>query len=323
MRAKTITLDPANVDTDGISDGVSTAVAGVVITGALTSGADLDGIADGNSSAGASVTIDGVLAGDGFYQDNTGYARHIYIEDKGADDQSGATYTITGLDATGNHLAEAIAGPAASSSVITTGRFSRVNSITIASPAAGSTVDIGVNGIFISADGLGRQLNIIDTATVDQSGATFTIVGTDADGYAQTEAVTGPASGATVESTKYFLTVTSITIASPAALATADIGTVDEVSTKTYVLDHYRETAPSVGIDVTGTINIDVQLTTTKVQERTSDQNSFNWIDDDNLAAVTADGHGQISDWPMKAMRFITNSYTNTAEATIELTQSN
>lgn len=185
-------------------------------------------------------------------------------------------------------------------------------------------------GTFTSADGLAHRLDIIDAGTDDQSGATYTIIGTDADGRAQTEAVTGPAADATVESTKYFLTVTSITIASPAATSTADIGTVDEIATNTIPLDWYREFAPLVGFSVTGTISMDLQLTAdnpfflgnTNIAAafQMADQEAMTWIDDDTLAAVTADGHSAISDWPVKAMRFISNSYTDTAEVQATLT---
>lgn len=176
-------------------------------------------------------------------------------------------------------------------------------------------------GTFTSADGLGRQLSITDTATVDQSGATFTVTGTDADGKVQTEALLGPASTATVETTKYFKTVTSVTIASGAVSGTVNMGTVDEFASSMIPMDWYRENAPLVSINVTGTISLDVQLTSDNPLTMTGDQESLLWIDDDNLAAVTADGHSSVSDWPVKAIRIIANSYTDTAEATIELTQ--
>lgn len=188
-------------------------------------------------------------------------------------------------------------------------------------------------GTFTSADGLAHRLDIIDTGTDDQRGATYTITGTDADGHAQVENILGPNSTATIETLKYFLTVTSITIASPVADSTVDIGTVDEISTKTYVVDHYINTAPSIGMEVTGTISMDVQLSTRNAMEinhkgeipealRMVDQEDMNWVNDDNLAAVGASAHGQISDYPIKAIRFVSVSYTDTAEVQVEITQS-
>jgi len=61
---------------------------------------------------------------------------------------------------------------------------------------------------------------------------------------------------------------------------------------------------------------------TPRILSRTHPWPGNGWVDDDNLAAVTADGHGAISDWPVKAIRLIANSYTDTAEVQIEVTQS-
>jgi len=134
MRSKKIDIDLDTADPDGFSDGVSSVVVQTLLTGALTSGSDLDGLADGNSSAGTSVTIDGTLSGGGVYSDKTGIPRHIHILDLGADNQTGATYTITGVGTDGNSLVEDIAGPAASGFVLTSGRFASVDSIAIATP---------------------------------------------------------------------------------------------------------------------------------------------------------------------------------------------
>ena len=53
----------------------------------------------------------------------------------------------------------------------------------------------------------GRQVTI--TSASDDTGVTFTVTGTDVNGTAQTEAITG-ASGAAATSTKYFKTITEI-----------------------------------------------------------------------------------------------------------------
>lgn len=324
MKPKRFNFDPANVDPDGLADGVVSSQADVLITGALINGADLDGLAAANSSAGTTVILDGDLTANGIYVDSTGHARYIYILDEGTDDQSGATYTITGTDANNSVLVESLIGPVADAYVLSVNRFKTITEITIASPVATSTVDIGVNGVYISVDGLAHRLDFIDTGADVQTGATYTIVGSDADSREQTESRAGPGSGATVESTKYFLTVTSVTISSPVATSTIDIGTVDEIATKTIPLDFYRQAAPLVSLNVTGTISIDIQLTNDDPwdPDTFADQNSYLWIDDDSLAAVTANAHGTLSDWPVRSIRFITNSYTSGAEFQATLTQS-
>ena len=65
----------------------------------------------------------------------------------------------------------------------------------------------------VIADG-GPYGNLTETITIyssaDNSGRTFDITGTDGNGDAQTETVTGPGAGATVNSASKYLTVTSI-----------------------------------------------------------------------------------------------------------------
>jgi len=183
-----------------------------------------------------------------------------------------------------------------------------------------------------SGDNLAHQVSIRNDSATDHSGKTVTLVGTDADGRAQTEVVTGPGTSATVESSKYFLTLTSATPSATIGADTFDIGWVDEFASKTIPLDWYVEFAPVVGINVTGTISIDVQITndnplrfgvTTSdipAANQIADQEAALWIDETNLAAVTADAHDNLSVWPVKAMRFIANSYTDGAEVQATLT---
>jgi len=65
----------------------------------------------------------------------------------------------------------------------------------------------------VIADG-GPYGNLTETITIyssaDNSGRTFDIVGTDGNGDAQTETLTGPGAGATVNSASKYATVTSI-----------------------------------------------------------------------------------------------------------------
>ncbi|MEE8208129.1 MAG: hypothetical protein V3T88_04130, partial [Nitrosomonadaceae bacterium] len=255
----------------------------------------------------------GTLASGGVYQDATGNPRHIHILDLGADDQTGATYTIIGTGSNGFSLSENILGPAASGFVLTSNRFATVTSITIASPAAGSTVDIGVNGIFISSDGFGHQLDIIDTGADDQTGANYTITGTDSDGAAEVENRVGPASGATIETAKYFLTVTSIEISSPVAASTIDVGTVDEVASKTVPLNYRNFEAATFAVDVTGTIDYTVQETLDEIQLQANPSADASWHNITALAAKTADLLSQ-GTTHATAGRLIINSYSTGAE---------
>ena len=77
-----------------------------------------------------------------------------------------------------------------------------------------------LNGSSISSgsftDNSGKRISIT-SESADESGYTFTIVGTDLSGNAQTEVITGPGSNATIFGSKTFKTVTSVTPSSNTA----------------------------------------------------------------------------------------------------------
>jgi len=189
--------------------------------------------------------------------------------------------------------------------------------------SAGATVTIdgalASGGTFTSADGLGRQLVILDLGADDQTGATYTITGTDADGTAQVESLAGPGASASVETTQYFQTVTSIAIASPVATSTVDIGTVDEVASKTIHLDFHAPNEAAYAVNVTGTINYSVQELYEDV-EGIVPQSEGLWFPISALASKTADLAAQGTK-NATAVRLIVNSYTNTAEVQFMVTQ--
>lgn len=177
-------------------------------------------------------------------------------------------------------------------------------------------------GTYTSADGFAHRLSILDTATQDQSDSTFTVTGTDADGRAQTEAITGPASGATVESTKYFKTVTSVAITGGDAMDTVSMGTVDEFASPTIGLDHYEQVAPAVHVNITGTINYDIQVSGYDPNDADlTDHESMNWQNDGNFGAKSADLIASLAVPGMRAMRVVSNSYTNGAEIEVNISQ--
>lgn len=165
-----------------------------------------------------------------------------------------------------------------------------------------------------TSDGLAHQVSIRNDAAVDYSGQTFTLVGTDADGKAQTEAVTGPTQSATVESTKYYKTLTTIT-ASGAGISTDtfDIGWVDEVASITYPLDRLSDYQANIHVDVTGTLNFTVQELWQNVYDLAEPQDDGVWINISALASKTADTSSQATRGAT-AIRIILNSYSSGAE---------
>ncbi len=152
-----------------------------------------------------------------------------------------------------------------------------------------------------------RQLGIASTGNL--SGVTFTVYGTDPDGNSINEAITGP-NNTTVETTAYFKTVTRVAVSGSVA-TDVTVGTVDEASTHTIVLNAYDEVATTISVDVTGTINFTVQETYDHVLANGSA--STNWVNITALATKTADTTAT-SGRGATAIRLLVNSYTDTAE---------
>ncbi len=169
-----------------------------------------------------------------------------------------------------------------------------------------------------SGDSLAHQVSIRNDSATDHSGKTVTLVGTDADGRAQTEVVTGPAGSATVESTLYFLTLTSATPSATIGADTFDIGWVDEFSTKTLAIN-WRGGNAALDVNVSGTIDYSLQQTFDDIQYKTT---AFVWGVDDvsTWTAQTADQTLLFRAHP-KAIRCIVNSYSSGASIVLSYTQ--
>jgi hypothetical protein len=169
-----------------------------------------------------------------------------------------------------------------------------------------------------SGDSLAHQISVKNDSATDHSAKTLDLVGTDENGKAQTETMAAPGSSLTVESTKYWLTLTSVTPSATIGADTFDIGWVDEFVTPTLPIN-WRGGSAAMNIGVTGTINYDVQQTFDDIQTKTT---AFTWSVDDSTtqSGVTAtlpilyDAHP-------KGVRLLVNSYTNGATLTLSYTQ--
>ena len=168
-----------------------------------------------------------------------------------------------------------------------------------------------------SGDSLAHQVSIRNDSATDLSSQTFTLTGTDADGRVQTDVVTGPTAAATVESVKYFLTLTSAA-ASGAGLGadTVDFGWVDEFTSQTIPLNHYAGVPPTIEVDVTGTIGFDIEVSLRNPWGLAvgDDQEDLAWVNDANWTAKSADLIDDLAIAGFRAMRVVANSYTDTAE---------
>ena len=163
-----------------------------------------------------------------------------------------------------------------------------------------------------SGDSLAHRLII--TTVADEPGGNapiLTLTGTDADGIAQTEDITLP-NATTVESTKYWLTVTS-GVTQADTVGVFDIGWVDEIMTQTLPLNYRNYEAATFSVNVTGTIDYSVQETLDEIHTQANPSEDACWFDITALAAKTADLMA-VGTVHASASRLVVNSYTNTAE---------
>ena len=113
-----------------------------------------------------------------------------------------------------------------------------------------------LNGTSISSgsftDNAGKRISITSESG-NESGYTFTVVGTDLSGNAQTEVITGPAANATVNSSKTFKTVTSVTPSSNSS-GSITVGTTGVGITTTGVTGSATLDAVAMVADITNNI---------------------------------------------------------------------
>lgn len=112
-----------------------------------------------------------------------------------------------------------------------------------------------------TSDGLAHRVSIQNDSVTNHSGKTVTLIGTDADNRALTEIMTAPGTSATVESVKYFKTLTSATPSATIGADTFDIGWVDEIASQTVMLNRWSPYTPGVQLDITGTLSLTIEVT--------------------------------------------------------------
>lgn len=186
-----------------------------------------------------------------------------------------------------------------------------------ASNVTGATWTLTANE---ATDGLAHQVSVRNDSSNDKSSIDITLVGTGPDGQAQTETITGPGASATVESTLYYLTLTSVTPASTWGADTADIGWVDEVMSQTIGLNARSSNAATLNVDIGGTINYTVNQTFDNIGSNGYDPSGTTWQAITALSAKTADVLSA-STVGATAVQFVVNSYSSGATARMDLAQ--
>jgi len=165
-------------------------------------------------------------------------------------------------------------------------------------------------------DSLAHIVTILGNAATNHSAKTFTITGTDAGGDAQSEAIAGPNGVATVSTTKYFATVTSVTVSSTTGADTFDIGWTAVAVGSVYPVDWRSWRALNITAEITGTINFSIQETYDNVWRTDSPEQNAPWVSITALASKTATTSSQAT-VGATGIRTLINSVT--AGATITL----
>lgn len=157
-----------------------------------------------------------------------------------------------------------------------------------------------------TVDTLAHQVTIRNDSVTDHSAKTAALTGTDANGNALTETLALPAGSATVTSTKYFKTLTSVVPSATIGADTMDIGIAATARTPWVLLD-YRQVPMCVGlgVEIGGTINYDVLVTF----DTTPDGNSV-VMNHNTLSGETTSQHDSLL-YPVTAVCVDVNSHTS------------
>ena len=194
--------------------------------------------------------------------------------------------------------------------------------------------DLSLDGALVSG-GIATTTNstaqmVAIEGTGNNSGITFTITGTDPNGQAHSEVLTGANSG-TATTTAYFITVSTIA-ASGAVTGNVEAGwlAADGAATQAIVMN-WKQTGFNTGLyfDLTaGTMTLSAQFTPDlpdpALRGGTAYTNTYSddadWRNVDGLSAVTADDESNIA-FPVGAIRFIQTVGSATGAATVTVAQ--
>ena len=167
-----------------------------------------------------------------------------------------------------------------------------------------------------TTDGLAHQVTLVAPVQATLAGITFTIVGTDADGKAKTETgLVGPASGATVTSTGYFKTISTIQPSATMGALVVSVGIAATSVSPTIVLESRSIVAAMHALVVSGTINYTLQETLENPFVTNTD--TLSWLSMSSAFSAktaTVTGQGVVG---AQAVRVLTNTVTNGATYTL------
>ena len=196
-------------DDNGIGESQSgTASTALIINGASAVDIDPDGlVANGSRSGSGILSISGALSSE------ASGGLNGFVSVASSSNNSSVTFTISGTNIDGTSINETVTG-VNNNSVSTNNIFATVTGITTNGTVSG--INIGNIPAIVATSG--TRPTITSTGG-NESSNSFTIVGTDLSGLAQTEVITGPVVNGTSSGLKTFKTITSITPTSNTASA--------------------------------------------------------------------------------------------------------
>jgi len=175
-----------------------------------------------------------------------------------------------------------------------------------ANDVTGASWTISTNA---TPNGEAYKVAILNNSATDHSGKTAIIVGLDADGKAQSETLALPAGSVTVNSVKYYSSVTSVTPSATIGADTMDIGTSGFFASKTFCLT--SDKTASIGFDlISGTINYNAQCTYNDNSDTPYIWQNLSKSGQEFFEDTASDNAFLLS--PPNAIRFITNSFSST-----------
>jgi hypothetical protein len=160
-----------------------------------------------------------------------------------------------------------------------------------------------------AADSLAHLVIITPSGSITGS---FTLTGTDANGKAQTTTLATNTTNA-VTTSLYWLTLTEVLAPAGIGAETVDIGWTDDAVGPTYPIDWRSPYAANIYVDISGTIDFDIQQTFDNVLAG----DTPSWVAISALDSKTADTYGNPA-IGATAIRLLVNSVS--AGATIKIT---
>lgn len=310
MQSKTVSVGPVTAAVTTQVAASQTPYAGQVILNGAGATFSINNIASAQDPAGAG---DLTLASGNLILSPP---RYIYITS--ASNDTAITFTVTGRDANGQPLTETITG-ANTKARASTNLFSLVTNVAVSGNSGSVQVgSFGGTGAVTFTGSTARQVTIISVGS-DESGKTFVINGIGVNGSSFSETLTGPTAGATVTSTQYFKSVSSVTVSADTTGAIT-VGMTNTATSPWVRFDDFAPSNISIQCTVSGSATYSVQSSLNDPNDPISPvaRESMTWVNtsDPNLIAATTTQQSNFLFSPKFARVLITTTSTGSVSAT-------